>query len=744
MRRLRRFLIGLLPVLLAFGIAADLWRPAVIDRLEAMVYDAHIRLHVSTETDHRIVIIDIDEDSLAEVGRWPWSRHHMAQLVNTLFEQHDIVVMGMDVVFAEPDESSGLRQLEQLAAGDLRDNAPFLEHLETLRSELDFDGRFAQALANRPVILGYYFTSDRTGLRAGTLPAPVIDPAQTGDRPFRATQWNGYGSNIERLASAAPRAGFFNPIVDADGVVRSLPLLAEFEGRYYESLALAMFRHIMGEPAVRPGYAPGAAHNGPERLQSIVLQDGERSMHIPVDDRLAALIEFRGRGGPLGGTYPYFSAADVLQGLLPPGMLDGTVVLLGTTAPGLLDLRATPVSEVYPGVETHANMLASLLDGRVPVRPDYARGFEIVQVLAVGLLLAAALVWLNALWGGVATGVAAIGLIALNAWLFSAHLLALPVVSAVLMVLSMLVLHALYGYLVETRSKRHLADLFGSYVPPELVEEMVKEPERYSMQAQNRVLSVMFTDMRGFTAVSEKLAPEDLQRLLNRLFTRLTHVIREHGGTIDKFMGDCIMAFWGAPTDTPDHARKAVVAALAMSKVIDSINAEHATEGLPPIGMGVGINTGPMMVGDMGSDLRRSYTVIGDAVNLGSRLEGLSTTYGVDVVVSATTRQQAGNDWVWLELDRVKVKGKDVSVTIYTPLPTPEVPPTAPDWLASWTLFLQYYRSQAWNPALAQLDACQVSTGMTTLCALYRSRIQMWQDNPPGADWDGSHRLDSK
>ncbi|MCD8515605.1 MAG: adenylate/guanylate cyclase domain-containing protein [Burkholderiaceae bacterium] len=677
------------------------------------------------------------------MGRWPWSRHHLAQLVNTLFEQHDIVVMGMDVVFAEPDDSSGLRQLERLAEEDLRNNSGFLAQLQALRAELDFDGRFAQALANRPVILGYYFTSDRTALRSGTLPAPVIDPALTGDRPFRATQWNGYGSNIERLASAAPRAGYFNPIIDADGIVRSLPLLAEHDGRYYESLSLAMFRHIMGEPAVRPGYAPGAPDTGVQRLKSIVLQEGERSMDIPVDDRLAALIQFRGRGGPTGGTYPYFSAVDVLQGLLPPGMLDGTVVLLGTTAPGLMDLRATPVSEVFPGVEIHANMLASLLDGRVPVRPDYTRGYEIVQVLTVGLLLATALVWLNALWGGVVTATTAVGLIALDFWLFSSHQLALPVVTAVLMVITMLVLHALYGYFVETRSKRQLADLFGSYVPPELVEEMVKEPERYSMQAQSRVLTVMFTDMRGFTTLSEKLEPEDLQRLLNRLFSRLTTVIRQHGGTIDKFMGDCIMAFWGAPIDTPDHARKAVKAALDMGKIINTINAEHAAEGLPPIGMGVGINTGPMLVGDMGSDLRRSYTVIGDAVNLGSRLEGLGKTYGVDVVVSETTRQQAGSDWTWQELDKVKVKGKDTSVTIYTPWPNPLQPP-ALQALATWERFLQSYRAQTWDEAQAQLAVFMATDNNPVLCALYQERIQAWKEQPPPSDWDGSFRFDSK
>jgi adenylate cyclase len=741
----RRTLVTLAPIVLALLHSGGTLHWETIDKLEAMVYDARLTAFMPRDTDDRIVIVDIDEKSLAEVGRWPWNRQHMSHLIQRLFDEQQIAVLGMDVVFAEADESSGLTHLKALSKGALRDDSGLARQMPQLEQELDYDQRFALALQDKPVVLGYYFTSDRGGRKSGALPAPVFDETSLQGRRFVSTEWSGYGSNIPKIAQGAPVAGFFNPVVDADGVVRSLPLLAKHEGAYYESLALAMFRTFMGQPQVLPGFAPGSESTGYPYLESVLLSQDGRSMAIPVDERVATLVPFRGNGGPQGGSYTYISASDVLTGQLPPGMLQDRLVLLGTTAPGLLDMRATPVAEVYPGVETHANILSALLDGNLPVRPDYAQGYEWLLLLLSGLVLALLAPTLNALRTVVLAGLLTGGLVGLNLWLYTGFGLVLPLATLVLAVLLASALNMAYGYFVESRSKRELAHLFGSYVPPELVDEMVKEPERYSMQASDKVLTVMFSDMRGFTHLSESMEPAQLQALLNHVFTRLTQAIRERRGTIDKYMGDCVMAFWGAPVETPGHAALAVEAALAMGQAIADINLEHDQKQLPRIGMGVGLNTGLMCVGDMGSELRRSYTVIGDAVNLGSRLEGVSKFYGVEIVASDATRQQAGEGFIWQELDKVKVKGKDEAVTIHTVRGVQtDLTPALAQELAMWEHALNAWRAQNWDQAIADLDALLQLYPHKALYHLYHDRVKGRLGQPPDPAWDGSTQFETK
>ena len=661
-----RIAVTLLPLIFAILHAVGALPMGVLHRLDDIIHDARLRATMPGTLDERVVIVDIDEQSLAEVGRWPWPRDRLADLVDRLFDQQQVALLGFDTVFAEADDSSGLRQLRRLAEGALADQPGFAERVQGLQTELDHDARLARALKDRPVVLGYYFTSDRDGRASGVLPEPVMLPEALQGRAILATRWSGYGANIAPLAAAAPRAGFFNAITEHDGVVRSLPLLAEHGGRYYESLSLAMFRLLLGSPRVEPGFPPERFLSGDyQALASVRLVDGRSALAIPVDERVAALVPFRGPGGPAGGSFTYVSAADVLAGRLPADRLKGKIVLLGTTAPGLLDLRVTPVGETYPGVETHANLLASLLDGRLIVKPDYALGYELVVLVLSGLLLALVLPLLSAVRAvALSLGVLA-ALVGLNLWLYLGHGLVLPLASGLVTAVVAFALNMSYGYLVESRAKRELAQLFGTYVPPELVDEMVKDPDSYSMAAATRELTVMFCDMRGFTQIAEGMEPTQLQALLNTVFSRLTGIIRGHRGTIDKYMGDCVMAFWGAPVEAPDHAVLAVQTALDMAQALRAINLERAQAGLPAIGVGMGLNTGDMCVGDMGSDVRRSYTVIGDAVNLGARLEGLSRVYGVDIVASDATRAQA-QGFAWQELDRVRVKGKAQAITIFT------------------------------------------------------------------------------
>ncbi len=743
-RRWRRMALALLPLLLALAHATEAIPLRVLERLDHLVYDTRLRATLANTLDERIVIVDIDERSLATLGRWPWSRDRMAALTQAMFDEQGAAVVGFDIVFAEPDASSGLARLQQLAAGPLQSNAEFARELKRLTPSLDYDARFANALDAQNAVLGFYFTSDREGLTNGILPHPVITSNRLKGQRLRATVWNGYGSNIVGLAQAAPAAGFFNSITDSDGVVRSLPLLAEYQGAYYESLVLAMYRSALGGAEVTPVLATAPTPVRRAALRGVTLQSADTTRFLPVDETLAALVPYRGFGGARGGSFRYVSAADLLNGRLPANSLRGKMVLVGTTAPGLLDLRATPVGPAYAGVEVHASLLSGLLDGKPIYRPDYAPAFDVLQILVTGLLLALVLPLLGAGRALLAAASVFAGLVLINAGLYLCYGLALPLATALAVVLLTTALDMAYGYLTESRTKRNLAQLFGTYVPPELVEQMVQAPERYSMQAANRELTVMFCDMRGFTAMSERMEPVQLQTLLNDIFSRLTQAIRARLGTIDKYMGDCVMAFWGAPVPAHNHAALAVQAALDMVQAVALINTQHRAANLPVIGIGIGLNTGSMCVGDMGSDIRRSYTVIGDAVNLGSRLEGLCKVYGVEIVASCATRQQAPG-FVWQELDRVRVKGKEDAVTIFSPLgAVGSVPEDICISLPLWHQALASLRRQDWPACDHALKALQQAWPANPLNAWYARRLQELRVLPLPTDWDGATRFDAK
>jgi adenylate cyclase len=642
--------------------AAATLRLPLLGELESALDDARARAFAPAAHEARVVIVDIDEASLAEQGRWPWPRDRVARLATELFERQQAAVVGFDLLFAEPDRADAAA-LRALAASD-----PVLaERLPRLEQALDRDAALAAALQGRRAVLGLYLSSDRGGHRGGQLPAPV-QLADEADAPLALTSWNGFAAPLPVLAAAAPRAGFFNAVADADGVVRALPVLARLhDGSVHQSLALAMLRAYVGDATlVIERAAPGDA-----RPAAVLLRQGEQALRLPVDARGTARVPYRARGGPTAGAFRYVSAADLLAARVPAGALAGALVLVGTTVPSLADLRPTPVASVFPGVEVHASLLAGMLDDRLPWQPHWSLAWELVLLAATALLLGLVLPRLSAVAAlALALGVLA-GLVALNFSLYATRLWVLPLATPAAFAVAASALLVGWGWVVEGRSRRSLARLFGSYVPPEIVAELARDPARYDMRAENRVMTVMFCDLRGFTTISEQLEPHALREVINTFFSRMTALIRAHHGTLDKYIGDCIMAFWGAPLPDADHAAHAVRTAQAMAVAMGELNAELRARGLPEIALGIGLNTGLMCVGDMGSDIRRAYTVMGDAVNLASRIEGLTRQYGVAILAGETTRQAAAsaNDLRWREVDRVKVKGREAPVTVFTPEP---------------------------------------------------------------------------
>ena len=743
--RLLRTALLLAALVAALGHATGLVPLRFVTELDLAIADARLRVLMPRTLDPRVVIIDVDEKSLAEIGRWPWGRDRLAALTDELFASQQAAVVGFDMLFAEPDASSGLPQLERLAAA----SPAIAAALGPLRAGLDFDARFAASLAGRNAVLGYYLTNERDARRTGVLPAPVFDAALLQGRPIAFMHWDGYAASLPAFARAAPVAGFINNVPEPDGLVRAVPLVSELDGRHYEPLALAMFRVYTGTPAVVPGFpAERWLSRRYSALQDVVLQDRGHRQAIPVDAHVRVQVPFRGPGGAHGGSFEYVSASDLLNHRVAAGHLKGKLVLVGTSAPGVYDQRATPVADVFPGVEVHANLLSGLLDDRVPVQPDWSSSCEVLQLLLVAAVLGFGLPRLRALRGAQLAFVFIAALVAANVWACATRGLLLPLASALLLSALIYFGSTIWGYIVEGRSRRSLARLFGTYVPPELVDEMARDPARYDMRAENRELTVMFCDMRNFTRVSELLPPEDVRGLVNSFFSTMTDAIREQRGTLDKYIGDAIMAFWGAPVTDAEHATHAVRAALAMVQRLQRLNTELAGRGLPEIGLGIGLNTGLVCVGDMGSSMRRSYTVMGDAVNLASRIEALTRHYGVDVLVGESTRAAAADAFRWVEVDRVRVKGKQQSVTLFTPAVGPAAPSAGFDEeMRLWQLALASHRLQHWDDAQARLQGLRTAFPVSPFAGLYRQldeRTDHHRGSPPPTDWDGAHTFHSK
>jgi adenylate cyclase len=724
-----RALFGVAIVLVAFAYKGG-WVPAFppLEQLELISYDMRLRAFMPKTIDKNVAIIDIDERSLQEQGRFPWPRDKLATLTKNLFDTYQVKVVGFDIVFAEEDTSSGLKTLESLAEGQLKETPAFVSFVESIRPQLDYDGLFAAALKDRNVVMG--FAIGTTGREIGVLPAPTFsaDVVRNITQPDYIASANGYSANIGRLMQAAPLAGHLYPVVDDDGLIRRVPMFARIGNNLYDSLSLATLRLALDNP-------PTTLLRTQDDTPVLTLGN----VVLPLDINLAAYVPFRGPKGFI----PYISATDVINKKADPSTLKDKVVLVGTSALGLLDLRATPVQVDLPGVEVHASLIAGALDNRIMSRTVLEFGATGLIILVVGLGLALAMPMIGPNLATASTLVAVGALATFNIYMWrhgQIYEMALPIV----LVLVIYFFNMAYGFFTESRSKRLITARFGEYIPRELVEEMAANPEQASMAGETREMTVLFSDVRGFTTISESLSATELSGLMNAYLTPMTEIVQQHRGTIDKYIGDAIMCFWGAPLKDIDHATHGVVAALAMQARLKTLGDEFEARGWPRLEIGVGLNSGDMRVGNMGSEFRRAYTVMGDAVNLGSRLEAATKDYGVGILVSETVVQKAPN-FVYRELDRIRVKGKLEPVTIYEPIGKGgEVPADVLDRVDLFHRALDRYRAQRWDDAeLLLMRLAKVDPNLKLLKE-YRERIARHRINPPGPNWDGVENRTTK
>jgi adenylate cyclase len=740
-RLLKRFGLGraICVVLLADLVILRVWDPLPLETLRLRTFDLYQTVSPRESPLRPVTIVDIDEASLKAIGQWPWPRTVVADMVTRL-TQLGAVAIGFDIVFAEPDRASPAVAAD--AFRGLDDDTR-----EKLRRLPSNDQVLADAIKRSRVVIG------QSGFRVAAQEANTTSRIQTGFGirtrdsatpvpPRSLVQFPDLLRNVAPIEEAAAGRGLFSIRAERDGVVRRVPVVMRAEGVMVPSLTLDLLRVVTGAGII----FLETEIDG--RMLSVVVPP----LRVPTDDDGQLWIHF-GRHDAAR----YVSAKDVLEGRVAADRVAGKLVLVGTSATGLLDIKTTPISPVMPGVEVHAQVLENILTNSMLSTPIHMTAGE----LAVAILVSLAIVVLAPLVGAgtlLVLGGAVAALIAGISWYYYYHHHILFDVT-----FPFLASFSIYGMMVFTNylrahtERRQIRSAFSQYLSPALVEQLAQSPEKLVLGGEERVMTVLFSDVRGFTTISEmyKHDPQGLTALMNRLLTPMTNVIIERKGTIDKYIGDAIMAFWNAPLDDPAQEANACDAALQMLRCVDEINrarekeAQETGQPFVPVRIGVGLNTGPCVVGNMGSDLHFNYSVLGDTVNLASRLEGQTKTYGVPIVIGAGTAQAVQGTFAVLEIDFVQVKGKSEPELVYTVLGGPDVAATARfQKLRELNgLMLTAYRNQNWAGALEAILQCREAGrefGLDEFYDRYVARIRTLLDQPPQADWNGVFVAETK
>ena len=722
-RRRSRLVTGFGLAAIAAAVALAALGVTPLDRLSPLVFDAYQRLQPRAEAGAPVTVVDIDEASIRRLGQWPWPRDTLAAMVDRLTEL-GAAAIAFDMVFPEPDRSSLAR-----VAGEL-ERAGATVVLPADRTALDNDLMLAEAFARGSVVAGIAIS----GETASTLPAPRAGFAFGGADPKSyLPDFRGGVSNLAPLTEAARGFGFFSFPPTHDGVVRSIPLVASAQGSLYPALSLETLRVAQGASSilVRSTGASGEADTGAPAM--VAVRTG--ALEIPTGPGGELWIYHSGL--PSMPVVPAARLLDPAAGAELAAAVEGRIVLIGTSAVGLRDLVVTPLQQGVAGVRVHAEAIDQVMAGVALSRPDWAFGAEIVAAI----LLGGVLILLARRAGAVACTLGALVLVAAAVGLswgaFSGGLLLIDPLLPAGTVTAVFVVSMPLLLLLTDREKQQVRDAFGHYLAPALVERLADDPRALRLGGETRELTVLFSDIRGFTALSETLDPDELTALLNGFLTPMTEVLLSSEATIDKYMGDAVMAFWNAPLDIAGHPRKACLAALAMLEALDRLNAGRAA----PLAIGIGLHTGPACVGNLGSAQRFSYSAIGDGVNLASRVEGLTKTYGVAVLVTEATRTAAG-DLAFLEVDRVRVVGRDRAVTVFALLgdAAHAASDAFRDVATRHARYLAAWRAGDRDTARITLaDARRTAPpALARLYAAYAARIDLMPAGPAPADWDGT------
>lgn len=760
-----------------FGTMVILWlqlsAPPIVDRfltrLEYVIYDQRLSIMPKAEkpADNKIVIVDLDERSLQAEGQFPWNRIKVGQLTEKL-RDYGALVVGFDITFPEPDRN--IRDL--LAPIDLEKlDSSFTSTLEEIEPIIDSDQYFARVMQSGiDVVLAINF-NPQSSAAYNDLPPSIVDISEAQAERITVQDMRGFTGNINILQDAALGNGSMNQRPDMDGIVRRVPLVIRYGSSLYPTLSLEMFRVYnfldVYEVITQP-------YGDLDVVTAVRVGRGLGAFEIPTDGFGQVTVPYVGSSS-LGNNrhFPYISATDVMRDNLSEEeqeALQNSLVLVGTSAPGLGDIRAMPLQQVYPGVEVHANMLNALLNSVTPIevssgetdtqsvfdaffvsddvvfpyRPDWESGALFFIIMVLGIAMSMSFPFMNAAVMAGAAFTLLVGSVWFNFQLWANYKLDFSLVLLLLVIIMVTSVNLIYGFLAESQTRKTIKGMFDQYVPPAHIDSMLNDPDNYTFEGESKELTVLFSDIRSFTTISEALSASELKTLLNDFFTPITEIIFKHNGTIDKYVGDMVMAFWGAPLDDENHRVNAVRAALEMLQKVEEMKAEFDERGYPEVNVGVGINTGFMNVGDMGSTYRRSYTVLGDAVNLGSRLEGLTKFYGIRLLIGQETARQLDGYLIRL-IDKVKVKGKHEAVECYEPLCEES---SAGEQLKArvkaYHEALNCYFAQHWDEAEQKFNALLENEPDSLLYQVYIERIETLREADLPADWDGAFTHTSK
>jgi len=707
--------------------------PPPLEEIRLRTFDFYQTLRPRQTTARPVTIVDIDESSLKEIGQWPWPRTIVADLVTRL-TQLGAVAIGFDIIFAEPDRMS-----PGIAATSFRDLDE--EVRNKLRSLPSNDEVLAEAIRHSRVVAGQVgsampvaLTQAESALQTGF--------AVRGPDPSRfLVTFAGLLHNVPTIEQAAAGRGVFSIQPERDGIIRRVPMIMQAQGAMVPALSMELLRVVTDSGAI-------LVRTDEAGVQSVAVP----GLELPTDQNGRLWVHFD-RHDPSR----YVSATDVLQGRTLRDNVEGKLVLIGTSAAGLLDIKTTPVAAAMPGVEVHAQILESAIANSLLTYPNYAIGAELLVAVLVGLAIIIVAPMMRASTVIALGGIVVAGLIGVSWYLFSQHNLLIdftyPLMASGFVYLTLIFIN----YFQEEKQRQQIRAAFGYYLSPALVEQLARSPEKLVLGGEERRMTILFSDVRGFTTISEhyKHDPQGLTRLMNRFLTPLTNAIIERNGTIDKYIGDAIMAFWNAPLDDSQQEINACEAALEMLARADKLNQEFKREAdqnggkYMPLRIGVGLNTGPCVVGNMGSDFRFNYSVLGDTVNVASRLEARTKDYRIPIVIGEGTAKKAKERFATIEIDRIQVKGKTQPETVFTVLGRAELG-RDPNFLELQELtakMLRYYREQNWTQALDTIEPCRKAAegfGVGALYHMYAERIEAFRHNPPPPDWNGVYEAESK
>jgi adenylate cyclase len=744
--------LGLVPwAVLALAVFIHLFDPGnVVDTLRTQMFDFYQRqfprpyVNPQDTIGLQVRYVDIDEDSIKRVGQWPWPRTVIADLVRKLGEMGTAVV-AFDVVFAEPDNTSPDQVAKRLPPGSEWDATR-----QQLQSLPRHDATLAQAFADVSTVTGFAFNNNEGGRPPKRFGAESV----LGDgKPILALpRQGGVTATLEELEKAAAGNGSFNVVIATreDLVVRKIPLLLNYDGKIYPSLTLEVLRVLtekIGQRGTLLITTPGAGEVAAGYADRIVsLRIGE--IVVPTTQNAEMWVHYTSEDDK-GKFKRAIPAWRVLDGSADRSLLDSSAVFVGTSAPGLLDLRPTPTNPAMPGVEIHLQALEQMLLNHHMERPDYAAGMEILYAALIGLLVLMLIVRVPVYWiAAVAVGAVSFA-IGLSLYAFTEWRWLLDPVAPSLNITLVFAAASLVKFMRTEAERRTVRSAFAQYLPPDVVESIANDPSQLKLGGDTRELTIMFCDIRGFTPIAESFRadPQGLTRLINRALTPLSQQVLNHRGTIDKYIGDCVMAFWNAPIDDAEHATHACDCALGMMDALVALNQELTAEGfyqahkVNPIDVSIGLNTGVCVVGNMGSELRFDYSALGDAVNVSARIQSFAGNYGFPIAVGEDTESVVAEKFAFLELDYLAVKGRATPTHIYALMGHAHVRETKAFQAlndALQTLFTAF-RAQNWAAAREAIAAGRKVDGAPEeIFDLYEERVAYYELDPPPAGWDGA------